>query len=71
MISKSEILFRVVDLEMQMIEIDERLNKLEKLNKNKKEIKNILGKLETMKNSGLSPEFDKWLDQTIKFIEER
>lgn len=31
----------------------------------------ILSKLETMRNSGLSPTFDKWLDQAMEFIKER
>lgn len=30
MITKQELMFRIVDLEMQVIELDERLNKLEK-----------------------------------------
>lgn len=30
MITKQELMFRIIDLEMQVIELDERLNKLEK-----------------------------------------
>lgn len=30
MITKQELMFRIVDLEMQVVELDERLNKLEK-----------------------------------------
>lgn len=30
MITKQEIMFRIIDLEMQMLEMDERINKLEK-----------------------------------------
>lgn len=29
MITKQELMFRIIDLEMQVIELDERLNKLE------------------------------------------
>lgn len=34
MISKKDMMFRIIDLEMQILEIDERLNKLEKRGKN-------------------------------------
>ena len=30
MITKQELMLRIIDLEMQVIELDERLNKLEK-----------------------------------------
>lgn len=30
MITKQELMFRIIDLEMQALEFDERLNKLEK-----------------------------------------
>lgn len=30
MITKQELMFRIVDLEMQVLELDERLNKIEK-----------------------------------------
>lgn len=30
MITKQELMFRIIDLEMQMLELDERLSKLEK-----------------------------------------
>lgn len=30
MITKQELMFRIIDLEMQVLELDERLNKIEK-----------------------------------------
>lgn len=30
MITKQELMFRIIDLEMQVVELDERLSKLEK-----------------------------------------
>lgn len=33
MITKKELMFRVIDLEMQVLELDERINKLEKKGK--------------------------------------
>lgn len=36
MITKKELMIRLIDLEMQALELDERLNKLEKLQKRAK-----------------------------------
>ena len=41
MITKSEIMLRIVDLEMQVEELDERINKLEK---NKKYVEKLINK---------------------------